>query len=63
MIQAPKNFELLLFNYKKHFSVVLLAVVDANYKFVIVGIGAYSRQSDGSVFANSLNFPYLLQNH
>ena len=54
MIQAPKNSGSLFFNYKKHFSVVLLAVVDANYKFVIVDIGAYGRQSDGSVFANSL---------
>ena len=54
MIQAPKNSGSLFFNYKKHFSVALLAVVDANYKFVIVDIGAYGRQSDGSVFANSL---------
>ena len=49
MIQAPKNSGLLFFNYKKYFS-----VVDANYKFVIVDIGAYGRQSDGSVFANLL---------
>ena len=48
MIQAPKNSKSLFFNCKKHFSVVLLAVVDANYKFVIMDIGAYGRQSDGS---------------
>ena len=53
MIQALKNSGSLFFNYKKHFSVVL-AVVDANYKFVIVDIGAYVRQSDSSVFANLL---------
>jgi hypothetical protein len=28
-----------LFNYKKAFSVVLLALVDANYKFVIIDVG------------------------
>ena len=51
MIPAPKNSGSLFFNYKKHLSVVL-AVVDANYKFVIVDIGAYGQQSDGKVFAN-----------
>ena len=41
IIQAPKNSGSLFFSYKKHFSGVLLAAVDANYKFVIVDIGAY----------------------
>ena len=54
MMQAPKNSGSLFFNCKKHFSVFLLAVVDANYKFVIVDNGAYGRQSKGSVFLNSL---------
>lgn len=40
-IRAPWNSGSLYFNYKKYFSTVLLAVVDAKYKFIIVDIGAY----------------------
>ena len=32
---------------------MLLAVADANYKFSFVDIGAYGRQGDRTVFANS----------
>lgn len=41
------------FNYKHTFSVVLLAVVDADYKFVTIDVGAMGRFSDGSLFSNS----------
>ena len=35
-IQAPNNSGSSYFNYKKYSSVVLLAVADANYKFVVI---------------------------
>ena len=35
------------------YSVVLLAVVDARYKFVVVDVGAQGKHSDGHVFSNS----------
>lgn len=41
------------FNYKKTFSVVLLANVDANYKFITIDVGSMGRFIDGFIFANS----------
>lgn len=52
-IQAPQNSGSLFFNYKKTFSVVLLALVDADYNFIAVDVGAYGKNSDGGIFANS----------
>lgn len=55
------------YNYLKSFSIVLLAICDANKKFLYVDVGAYGGQSDGGVLSNSsfgkrldaddLNFP------
>lgn len=42
------------YNYKKSFSIVLLALVDHDYKFLFADIGSQGRISDGGVFRNSL---------
>lgn len=41
------------FNYKDFFSVVLLAFVDANYKFVMVDIGSYGKEGDSGILEKS----------
>ena len=60
-IQAPNKTGSLFFNYKKYFSIVLMAVCDASYNFVLVDIGAYGSQSDGGIFRNSV-FGQRLEN-
>lgn len=50
ILQSPKNGGSQFYNYKGSFSVVLMAVVDANYRFIFTDIGCQGRISDGGVF-------------
>ena len=52
-IRNPAHGGTYYFNYKKFYSVVLMAVVDAEYKFLYVDVGAIGSESDGGVFAKS----------
>ncbi|KAI8432611.1 hypothetical protein MSG28_013597 [Choristoneura fumiferana] len=62
VIQAPINSGSDFFNYKSTFSVVLMAIVDANYNFIFADIGCQGRISDGGVFRNT-SFYQKLQNN
>ena len=52
-IKQTKNNGCYSFNYKGQFIIVLLALVDANYKFIYADVGCNGRISDGGVFRNS----------
>lgn len=59
-LQAPMNTGSDYFNYKGFFSIVLLAIVDADYCFTFVNVGCQGRLSDGGVYANT-TFKQLLE--
>ena len=53
VLQKPAGSGSTFFNYKHTFSIVLMALVDADYRFLYVNVGAQGRLSDAGVFANS----------
>ncbi|XP_022180908.1 protein ALP1-like [Myzus persicae] len=61
-LQAPINSGTEYFNYKGFFSIVLFAVVDANYNFTYANIGCQGRISDGGVI-NETKFKKSLEDN
>uniref|UniRef100_A0A8C5LX18 DDE Tnp4 domain-containing protein n=1 Tax=Leptobrachium leishanense TaxID=445787 RepID=A0A8C5LX18_9ANUR len=49
-------------NYKHFFSIGLLAVADANYRFTYVEIGSYGKDSDSTIFQNSTLWQQIRSN-
>ena len=54
MINKPAKSGSSFLNYKQTFSVVLMATVDADYKFITIDVGSMGRFSDGNIFSSSV---------
>ena len=50
------------YNYKGFFSIVFLAIVDYNYKFIFADVGCQGRISDGGVYRNSFFYKATQEN-
>lgn len=53
VLQSPVNSGSEFINYHSQFSIVLFALVDANYNFLFADIGCQGRISDGGVFSDT----------
>ena len=51
-VVKPKNTGSLYYNYKKFTSIVLMALVDADYKFIWIDVGAHGCCSDAQLWNN-----------
>ena len=49
-IRKPKNSGSVYYNYKLFCSIVLMAAVDANYKFIWFDVGGVGHQSDAQIY-------------
>ncbi|KAJ8878708.1 hypothetical protein PR048_019293 [Dryococelus australis] len=49
----------LYFNYKKFFSIILVAICDANHTFSYIDVGGYGKSADTTIFKNSAFFTKL----
>lgn len=56
----PHQSGSLYYNYKNFFSLVLLAICDANYCFTYIDIGSFGKDNDSNIFKNSSFYKLLI---
>ncbi|CAF4211088.1 unnamed protein product, partial [Rotaria sordida] len=61
-IEPPIGYEPDYYNYKKHHSIILLAIVESSLKFIYVNIGAPDRCNDANVYTRSSLYELLQGN-
>lgn len=55
IIRCPKSHSFFFFSIKKiTFSIVLFAIVDADYNYIYIGVGTNGRTNDALVFQKRL---------
>jgi hypothetical protein len=52
-IKRPDNNCSEFYNYKETYSIILFALVDADYRFVFIDVGSNGRVNEGAIFINS----------
>ena len=58
----PSNSRSKFYNYNGFFSIILLAIVDYDYKFIFADVGCQGRISDGGVYRNSFFYRATQEN-
>lgn len=61
LIKPHKSGSMFL-NYKHFFSIVLMAVVDTNYNFIFIDVGAYGKDCDSRIFKETAFWRGLINN-
>lgn len=62
-VVKPERSGSLFMNYIHFFLIGLMAVADANYKFIYIDVGSYGKDSDSTIFRNSLHWENLEKNN
>lgn len=58
-IIRPPHSGSLYYNYKHYYSIVLLAMCNANYEFTYISVGVQGKESDSAIFTHSRLFQQM----